>query len=154
MSAESTTEDSAVSGPATAPDAPPDPPVTPERPTIICDDVRVTYRVLSTGARADTTRRLLKRGPRGQRMREVKAVQGATFVAHEGEAIALIGANGSGKSTLLRAMAGLVPLAGGRIWSESPPSLLGVNAALVNDLSGERNVILGGLALGMSPAEV
>ncbi|MGW7003550.1 ABC transporter ATP-binding protein, partial [Streptomyces sp. NPDC054933] len=34
------------------------------------------------------------------------------------------------------------------------PSLLGVNAALMNDLTGERNVILGGLAMGMGNTEV
>jgi teichoic acid transport system ATP-binding protein len=31
---------------------------------------------------------------------------------------------------------------------------LGVNAALMNDLTGERNVVLGCLAMGMSPADI
>ncbi|GFJ90008.1 hypothetical protein Prum_036500 [Phytohabitans rumicis] len=34
------------------------------------------------------------------------------------------------------------------------PSLLGVNAALMSDLSGERNVALGCLAMGMTRAQV
>ncbi|HET7153916.1 MAG TPA: ATP-binding cassette domain-containing protein [Hyphomicrobiaceae bacterium] len=42
-------------------------------------------------------------------------VCGATFVAHAGETITVLGANGAGKSTLLGAIAGLVPVTRGRI---------------------------------------
>ena len=76
-----------------------------------------------------------------------------SFAAYEGEAIGLIGSNGSGKSTLLRAIAGLLPPASGAVYTKRQPSLLGVNAALLNDLSGERNVMLGCLAMGMRRAE-
>ncbi|WP_198359652.1 ABC transporter ATP-binding protein, partial [Streptomyces fildesensis] len=65
-----------------------------------------------------------------------------------------IGSNGSGKSTMLRAIAGLLPPESGRVYTDGQPSLLGVNAALMNDLSGERNVVLGGLAMGMSQEEI
>ncbi|WP_335984650.1 ABC transporter ATP-binding protein, partial [Streptomyces sp. CA2R106] len=58
------------------------------------------------------------------------------------------------KSTLLRAIAGLLPPESGRIYTDGQPSLLGVNAALMNDLTGGTNVILGGLAMGMSREEV
>jgi teichoic acid transport system ATP-binding protein len=85
---------------------------------------------------------------------EVHAVRGVSFVAYRGEAIGLIGSNGSGKSTLLRAIAGLLPPERGRVYTNGQPSLLGVNAALMNDLTGERNVILGGLAMGMSREQV
>ncbi len=87
-------------------------------------------------------------------MREVHAVKGVSFVARRGEAIGLIGSNGSGKSTLLKAVAGLLPTARGKIYTQGQPSLLGVNAALMNDLTGERNVTLGALAMGMSREEV
>ena len=73
---------------------------------------------------------------------------------HQGEAIGLIGRNGSGKSTLLRAIAGLLPPSSGAVYTVGQPSLLGVNAALMNDLTGERNIVLGCLAMGMTPAEV
>ncbi|NED89598.1 ATP-binding cassette domain-containing protein, partial [Streptomyces sp. SID11233] len=76
------------------------------------------------------------------------------FTAWRGEAIGLIGSNGSGKSTLLKAIAGLLPVESGRIYTDGQPSLLGVNAALMNDLTGERNIELGGLAMGMTRAEV
>jgi molybdate transport system ATP-binding protein len=39
----------------------------------------------------------------------------AAFTVAQGEVLALLGPNGSGKSTTLRALAGLLPLAGGRV---------------------------------------
>jgi teichoic acid transport system ATP-binding protein len=127
------------------------------RPTVIVDDLHVTYRVYATGKSAgskDTGNRLLKRSPSMRRAREVHALKGVSFTAYEGDAIGVVGSNGSGKSTLLKAIAGLVPPSGGAVYSETNPTLLGVNAAIINELSGERNVMLGGLALGMSLDEV
>jgi branched-chain amino acid transport system ATP-binding protein len=45
----------------------------------------------------------------------IRAVQGVSVDIPRAEITALVGANGAGKSTLLKAIAGLVPLAGGRI---------------------------------------
>ncbi|MTA40556.1 MAG: ATP-binding cassette domain-containing protein, partial [Actinobacteria bacterium] len=87
-------------------------------------------------------------------LKEVHALKGISFTTHRGEAVAIIGRNGAGKSTLLRAISGLIPARTGSILTSSQPSLLGVNAALMNHLSGRRNIELGGLALGMTPAEV
>ncbi|MEV8566556.1 ABC transporter ATP-binding protein [Streptomyces sp. NPDC051322] len=126
-------------------------------PTVIVDDVHVVYKVYGSGAGKGTAtsalNRIVSRKPRPG-VREVHAVKGVSFVAHRGEAIGLIGSNGSGKSTLLKAIAGLLPPARGRVFTQGQPSLLGVNAALMSDLTGERNVILGGLAMGMSREEV
>jgi teichoic acid transport system ATP-binding protein len=124
-------------------------------PTVVADDVHVVYRVQGPAKRGNVTaavRRLVTRqAPPG--MREVHAVRGVSFVAYRGEAIGLIGSNGSGKSTLLRAVAGLLPVDRGAMYTDGQPSLLGVNAALLNDLSGERNAVLGCLAMGMSRAD-
>jgi teichoic acid transport system ATP-binding protein len=114
----------------------------------------VTYRVLVSGKPVSGQRRLLKRGPSLKRTREIHAIKGASLVAREGDVIGVVGRNGSGKSTLLRAIAGLTPASRGAVYADGEPALLGVNAALINELSGERNVVLGGLALGLSPAEV
>jgi branched-chain amino acid transport system ATP-binding protein len=43
------------------------------------------------------------------------AVRGIDFTLEEGEKLALVGANGAGKTTLLRALAGIHPVARGRI---------------------------------------
>ncbi|MFC0099873.1 ABC transporter ATP-binding protein [Micromonospora marina] len=126
-------------------------------PTVVVDDVHVIYRI-HKGASGGTTavsalKRIVSR-TKAPNIREVHAVKGVSFTAYEGEAIGLIGSNGSGKSTLLRAIAGLLPPARGAVYTQGQPSLLGVNAALLNDLSGERNVVLGCLAMGMHPDEV
>ena len=123
-------------------------------PAVIVDDVHVEYKVLATGKRvkeSETGRKLLQRG---RKTRRVHALKGVSFVAHEGESIGVIGTNGSGKSTLMRAIVGLTPTTKGSIYASSRPAMLGVGAALLRDLSGERNVMLGGLALGMSLNEI
>jgi teichoic acid transport system ATP-binding protein len=127
-------------------------------PTVIVDDAHVVYRVHGSatpgsGSPVASLKRLVTR-TKAASVREVHAVKGVSFVAYRGEAIGLIGSNGSGKSTLLRAIAGLLPCDRGHIYAAGQPSLLGVNAALMNDLSGEKNVQLGCLAMGMTPAEV
>lgn len=124
-------------------------------PTVIVDDLHVVYRVYGTGRNnAPATLRRLLKGERSPAVREVHAVRGVSLVCHKGESIGLIGRNGSGKSTLLRAIAGLLPPNQGSVYAAGRPSLLGVHAALLKDLSGERNVYLGCLAMGMTPAEV
>ena len=68
--------------------------------------------------------------------------------------IGVIGSNGSGKTSLMKAISGLTPLDGGKIFATSRPSFLGVGAAMLKELSGEKNIILGGLAMGFSRAEI
>ena len=168
------TEEPTTQPPAGPPERPsPDPPGTaedagglaaaaagpplPATPTVIVDDLHVVYRVYGAGAGkgsapAAFARLVLRRGSPNVHL--VHAVKGVSFTAYRGEAIGIIGSNGSGKSTLLKAIAGLLPADGGRVYTEGQPSLLGVNAALMSDLTGGVNVVLGGLAMGMSREEV
>jgi peptide/nickel transport system ATP-binding protein len=51
----------------------------------------------------------------GSGARAVVAVRDFTLAVPEGEAVGLVGESGSGKSTVLRAVAGLIPYAGGDV---------------------------------------
>lgn len=125
------------------------------RPMMIVDDAHVSYRVYASGKRMSARDSLFSlnalRGGRG--LKTVPALRGVSFTASEGETIGVIGHNGSGKSTLFRAMSGLIPTSPGTIWAADRPVLLGVNAALVPELSGENNIKLGLLAMGFTPDE-
>ncbi|MEH0544712.1 ABC transporter ATP-binding protein [Streptomyces sp. B21-105] len=129
-------------------------------PTVIADSVDIVYRVNGTvGGKGSATAALnrivrRKQADKAAGVRTVHAVKNVSFVAYKGEAIGLIGTNGSGKSTLLKAIAGLLPVERGKIYTDGQPSLLGVNAALMSDLTGERNVYLGGLAMGMTREQI
>jgi teichoic acid transport system ATP-binding protein len=126
-------------------------------PMVVVDDLHVVYRVFGSksdkGTAATALWRILRRQRRPS-VREVHAIRGVSFVANRGDAVGVIGRNGSGKSTLLRAIAGLLPPEQGVVYTTGHASLLGVNAALLDDLTGERNVVVCGLAMGMTPREV
>src|SRR5215467_1289497 len=124
---------------------------------VVVDDLHVVYRVFGgksdKGTAATAFLRMLRRQRRPS-VREVHAIRGVSFVAYRGDAVGVIGRNGSGKSTLLRAIAGLLPPEHGTVYTDGHAALLGVNAALLDDLTGDKNVVLGCLAMGMSRDEV
>ena len=126
-------------------------------PTVVVDDVHLTYRIVGKGkqrggAAASLRRTLLREPLPGQG--SVRAVRGVSFTAYRGEAIGLIGPNGSGKSTLLRSIAGLMAPSQGTVWTRGQASLLGVAAAMMGGMSGDQNILLGCLAIGMTPDEI
>jgi teichoic acid transport system ATP-binding protein len=125
-------------------------------PLVVVDNVHVVYRVWGATARQGEKSMLqrLRIKSSDLEIKKVHALRGVSLVARRGESIGLIGSNGSGKSTLLSAIAGGLPPAQGAIYSNSRPTLLGVNAALIDNLTGERNVVLGCLAMGMKPSEI
>lgn len=126
-----------------------------QRPVVVVDQLHIKYRIYAGGRRARGTggrAGLLTKGTRG--VRSVHALRGVSFIAYANESIGVIGHNGSGKSTLMRAITGLTPPESGAVYAATRPNLLGVGAALLPELSGENNIVLGGLALGFSKAEV
>lgn len=120
---------------------------------LTAQDVDITYKVYEDHE-SRSLKALMACGFRRPEPRRVEALKGVSFDLHEGEALGLVGVNGSGKTSLLRAVAGLLPIQGGRIRARSEPVLLGIGAALHPQLSGRRNVYLGGTALGLSRDEV
>jgi teichoic acid transport system ATP-binding protein len=123
-------------------------------PVIVVDDVQVIYKVFGTGKKVGSKNGSSKKVVRKSGMREVHAVKGVSFVVYEGDTIGIIGSNGSGKSSLMRAIAGLHPPTKGSVYASARPTLLGVGAALLPNLTGEKNIFLGGLAMGFSKKEI
>ncbi len=121
------------------------------KPVVVVDDVHVIYKVFGTGKKA---RGVKDSQAKKTRMREVHAVKGVSFVVYEGETVGIVGSNGSGKSSLMRAIAGLFPATKGAVYTFAKPTMLGVGAALLPNLSGEKNIMLGGLALGFDKKEI
>jgi teichoic acid transport system ATP-binding protein len=124
------------------------------RPVVVVDDLHVTYKVFSSGKKAGKAglSRLMSTQVRG--IRAVEALRGVSFTAYENESIGIIGPNGSGKSTLMRAIVGLTMPSAGAVYATSRPNMLGVGAALMPDLSGDKNITLGGLALGYNRKQI
>jgi teichoic acid transport system ATP-binding protein len=118
------------------------------------NDLSITYR--TTFERRPTLKQALVRFGRGQRaVKEIEAIKNVSFQVRTGTAMGIIGSNGSGKSTLMRAMAGILPPTSGSIevWGRAS-TLLALGVGFNHDLSGRENIILGGLAAGLSRRDV
>jgi len=121
-------------------------------------DVYITYRTI-VDPRANTLRHTLtqfgRRGSGGRKVREIKAVRGVSLDVEHGSVLGIIGANGAGKSTLMRAIAGILPPSTGQIVVNGRIStLLALGVGFNGQLSGRENVILGGLAAGLTRRQV
>lgn len=112
----------------------------------------ITYRVYEE--QFFSARELVARGFKSRKSTNVEAVKDVSLDVYVGEAVGIVGSNGSGKSTLLRGIAGVQALADGVIYVRGDTQLLGVGAALKPALSGYRNVLLGGLAMGLQRSEI
>jgi ABC-type polysaccharide/polyol phosphate transport system ATPase subunit len=114
------------------------------------EHLSVTYR--TTFERKPTLRSTLVRLGRRQRtVREIKAVRDVSFEVPHGTVLGIVGVNGAGKSTLMRTVAGILPPTEGRVEVYGRVStLLALGVGFKGDLSGRENVVLGGLAAGLT----
>ena len=115
-----------------------------DQPAILARDISKTYQLHRQGRKP-----LFSKTPDNS----VKALNPLSFVASKGECIGVLGKNGSGKSTMMRLLSGIESPTTGEIYVRSRPTLLGVGAALQNQLSANTNIILGLLAMGLSKEE-
>jgi teichoic acid transport system ATP-binding protein len=125
-----------------------------ERSTIKVDDLSVTYR--ASVEKKQTIRSAVTRLGRGERMvREIQALRNVSFEVPAGTVLGLVGANGAGKSTLVRTIAGILPPTEGCVEVDGRVStLLALGVGFNRDLTGRENVVLGGLAAGLTRAQL
>jgi ABC-type polysaccharide/polyol phosphate transport system ATPase subunit len=118
------------------------------------ENLSVTYR--TTFEKKPTLKSTLVRLGRGQRtIREIEAVQDVSFDVPHGTVLGIVGVNGAGKSTLMRTVAGILPPTRGRVEVHGRVStLLALGVGFKSELSGEENVVLGGLAAGLTREQV
>jgi teichoic acid transport system ATP-binding protein len=120
------------------------------KPSIVVEDLYVRFRPYVE--RKPSLRRTVGRRRAPQ---EVIALNHVSFTVNRGEAFGVIGRNGAGKSTLLRCVAGtLRPNGGKAVVHGKTSTLLQLGVGFIPELTGRRNVYLGGLAAGMRKREV
>ena len=84
-----------------------------------------------------------------------RAVKNVSFKLNKGEILGIIGKNGSGKSTLLKAIAGIfTPDEGSVNLHDKSVALLAIGVGFIKELTGRENILLSGLLLGFTEAEI
>ena len=118
------------------------------RPAIRLENVGVSFRPFVDSR--PTLRRGLKRA-----QETVVALEDISFDVMPGEAFGVVGHNGAGKTTLLKVMAQtLTPTYGKVVVNGTVSTLLSLGVGFKPQLSGRRNIFLGGLAVGLSRGEI
>jgi len=127
----------------------------PENLAVQIKDLSISYKINVESKK--TLKNALMRASKGERVRTrtVEAVKNLTLDIPHGSVVGIVGANGAGKSTLMRSIAGILPPTTGRIAVNGRIStLLALGVGFNQALSGRDNIILGGLAAGMSRSEI
>jgi lipopolysaccharide transport system ATP-binding protein len=115
----------------------------------------IGLRPTNTTEHLAAARQRLLRRPGPWRRREIWALRDASFDVQRGEILGVLGRNGAGKSTLLSVLAGITePTEGHASIHGRVSPLIGVGTGFHEELTGRENVLLSGVFLGMSRAEV
>lgn len=122
--------------------------------TIAVENLGLTYRTRLSRT-PNIKEALVGFGRRQKSVVSVEALKGISFDVKHGTVLGVIGSNGAGKSTLMKAVAGLLPPTQGEIRIQGQVSaMLSLGIGFNPNLSGRENVLLGGLAAGLSRAEI
>lgn len=122
--------------------------------TILVKNLGLTYKTRLT--HTPNIKEAFVRFGRGEKsVFTVEALKGISFDVKHGTVLGIIGSNGAGKSTLMKAVAGLLPPTSGEIQIRGQVSaMLSLGIGFNPNLTGRQNVLLGGLASGLSRAEI
>ncbi len=92
---------------------------------------------------------------KGRKPDILNVLNGLDLDLYGGEAVGICGANGAGKSTLLKIIAGIIPPTSGEVHVEGRvASLLELGAGFHPEMTGEENVVLNGVLLGISERQL
>jgi len=92
---------------------------------------------------------------RPKKNEKISALKEINLTIKKGEKVAVIGDNGSGKTTLLKIITGITsPTTGEVITSGKVAALIDLEAGFHPELTGEENIYLNGMLLGMSKKEL
>lgn len=90
-----------------------------------------------------------------KRVENFVAINNLSLVIKKGERVGIVGNNGSGKTTLLKLISGITIPTCGRVLSYGKVvSLIDLDAGFHPDLTGEENIMLNGLVLGLNKNEI
>lgn len=90
-----------------------------------------------------------------QNTEEYWALKNVNLSIREGEKIGFYGPNGAGKTTLLKIISGITHPTEGKIETKGKiVSLIDLEAGFHPDLTGQENIFLNGLVVGMSKKEI
>ncbi|QSQ25076.1 ABC transporter ATP-binding protein [Pyxidicoccus parkwayensis] len=126
---------------------------------IVMRNVVKSFRKRTIRGEYTTFKSELLRWLRGKRQpREaglITALRGIDLTIPKGSTVGIIGRNGSGKSTLLKLITGIyAPTSGSLEINGRISALLDLGAGFHPDFSGRENILINGIILGMSRAEV
>lgn len=83
------------------------------------------------------------------------ALNNINLIIKKGEIVGIIGPNGSGKTTLLKIIAGITTQTTGSVFTNGKTiSLIDLEAGFHSELTGEQNIFIQGMLLGMSRNEL
>ncbi len=125
-----------------------------EAVAIRLDNITQRYRVISE--RPDTLRELFARFFRHKTsFHDYDALKNVSFTVSPGEVVGLIGRNGSGKSSTLKIIAGVYRPTSGQVQVNGAVApLIELGAGFHPELTGRENILVNGLLMGYSKAEM
>lgn len=118
------------------------------------NNVSKSYSLINTGGIKTFLFNLFKQ-VKNYREQKFVALENINFTIYDGEVVGIIGRNGAGKSTILGLISEvIVPTSGSvEVYGRIAP-LLELGAGFHQDLTGRENIILNGILLGMTKADI
>src|SRR5262245_21873778 len=127
--------------------------------SIVLHRVSVSFPIYSTGSRS--LKNMMLSATTGGRIGKdanhiaIQALDEFSLTLNDGDRVALVGHNGAGKTTLLRVLAGIFEPVEGTVSVQGRVTpMFDISLGIDTESTGYENIILRGLYLGLSRAEI